>query len=1305
MISTPYMNNAGSNTSSTSNMRTTVIKKSLKILSWNIQAPSSFEGNKFDNESFQQTIKGHDFACLQEIRRDVHLTGYRSICNTRNDKKSGGVGILVKNSLIKGVELIKNTENSDFLICRLDKEFFNLTEDIFLLNSYVKPANSPSSNNFDNGKETIKIIEEAVNDLRQHGEVMLCGDFNARIGQKSGMINNDSTNFVPVPDDYIPDEFTPRFSQDDVINTYGTLFLNLVKHNQLTILNGRTLGDYLGNYTSIQKSGCSVIDYFAVSKGLKYRINYFKVLQFTEFSDHKPLSTELRCDSFSTKQFKSLKDSYKPAPCRFIFNDENKDSFFEAQNADASNNFIAELQSKIDHLSVDDSTDEISKRENEVKSINEKFTGHVRNMASDCFKQTKPLINSFKSNNPWFKWRERSAKREFRKATDATSNFPSSDFIRENFYFVKGCYKKVIKKSKNEFFSQLNSDIEEGKVLNWQSFKKLKQKKQDKTNFDSYDMDKFESFFNKLYSDDHKTVSNDQKSRFLNEADYINNNSPNHPEDLNSPITTYELNSAIASLKSGKASSIDMISNEIIKCLDRDHRSLLKNIFNICFKNGIYPWNGSVISPLHKKGSKSDPDNYRAIAVSSVIGKLFSTILLERLIKFRSTHCPDPHNQLGFTKKAQTYDHILTMKTITSKYKSLRKPVYAVFIDFKKAFDSVCRQALFLKLAKNGITGNFYNVLRNMYSNSYACIKLSGFLSNKFQTKKGTEQGHPLSPDLFKIFLSDLSPLLEIKNCPILSNVHVSHLLWADDLILLSLDQKSLQFQLDKLSQFCYKWGIEINELKTQVVIFGKKFNNGPIPEFLLNGEALKIVDSYCYLGVTLHQSGNVNVTQTDLKIKATRAFFGLKRVIMRSKLSFKALSTLFDSLIKPIVLYGAPIWAPCSLATKLIIDSFHSNSNSSQNFIKKIGGSLQEKLHLSFLKWALGVHRKASNIGVWGDTGRLPLVYQSIKLSLNYFKRLTSINTATFVSAAFREQKSMNLPWYRKMESLLKIDEIYSLDHVTAYRIIRNIKPTTTKHNHSSDSPTHTRSIKPLKSKKFRVNKIIQNITNNFRQHWKAQKSMSSKLAFYHSIKSEFNREPYLNLVKGFSRRYSTTKLRISAHDFQVEKGRYINLPRDQRICHWCKSNMGHNVIEDEPHVLYECELYSKHRSRLFSNMQKLPDIENNEVQTIHNDIQLNTNNFKSHLMAILSPNYSNYTQQQNDLTTNIHSAESLEFTYPSTAYASFQKRRSYAVNCVCTFIFNCFEERFKSNKTTGKQTTKTRNPNKIVINVIRNP
>ena len=75
---------------------------------------------------------------------------------------------------------------------------------------------------------------------------------------------------------------------------------------------------------------------------------------------------------------------------------------------------------------------------------------------------------------------------------------------------------------------------------------------------------------------------------------------------------------------------------------------------------------------------------------------------------------------------------------ITSKYKNLKVPVYSVFVDFHKAFDSVCREALFLKFAKLGITGKTFNVLKHMYENSTGQIKLSGFVSDKLDVKKGT---------------------------------------------------------------------------------------------------------------------------------------------------------------------------------------------------------------------------------------------------------------------------------------------------------------------------------------------------------------------------------------------------------------------------------------------------------------------------------------------------------------------------------------------------------------------------------------
>ena len=83
-----------------------------------------------------------------------------------------------------------------------------------------------------------------------------------------------------------------------------------------------------------------------------------------------------------------------------------------------------------------------------------------------------------------------------------------------------------------------------------------------------------------------------------------------------------------------------------------------------------------LITLLHKKGNRGDPNNYRAIAVGSNLGNIFSSILLDRLITFRSTYCPDTSNQLRFVKEAQTSFHVFTLNTCIEKYTKQKEPLY-----------------------------------------------------------------------------------------------------------------------------------------------------------------------------------------------------------------------------------------------------------------------------------------------------------------------------------------------------------------------------------------------------------------------------------------------------------------------------------------------------------------------------------------------------------------------------------------------------------------------------------------------------
>ena len=146
-------------------------------------------------------LQTQDIICLQETRRDVHLSGYRAECNNQKDNKYGGVAILVKNEYTEGIEFIKDNNFSDYLVCRIKKTFFQQEKDIFVVNVYVRPHNSSESRHTDKGREVLSKIEEIINDLKEKGEVILCGDLNARIAQETGMIKHDTNDFLPMPDD------------------------------------------------------------------------------------------------------------------------------------------------------------------------------------------------------------------------------------------------------------------------------------------------------------------------------------------------------------------------------------------------------------------------------------------------------------------------------------------------------------------------------------------------------------------------------------------------------------------------------------------------------------------------------------------------------------------------------------------------------------------------------------------------------------------------------------------------------------------------------------------------------------------------------------------------------------------------------------------------------------------------------------------------------------------------------------------------------------------------------------------------
>ena len=116
-----------------------------------------------------------------------------------------------------------------------------------------------------------------------------------------------------------------------------------------------------------------------------------------------------------------------------------------------------------------------------------------------------------------------------------------------------------------------------------------------------------------------------------------------------------------------------------------------------------------------------------------------------------------------------------------------------------------------------------------------------------------------------------------------------------------------------------------------------------------------------------------------------------------------------------------------------------------------------------------------------------------------------------------------------------------------------------------------------------------MSKLKSHFQDCWSQEKSSSIKLKlFYNSYKHSFSKEPYLDLVTNPAFRFTTTRLRISAHDLHIESGRYTKTPREDRLCKWCKLTMGEQQVETEEHFLFSCDLYATLRRKMISSLSK---------------------------------------------------------------------------------------------------------------------
>ena len=637
---------------------------------------------------------------------------------------------------------------------------------------------------------------------------------------------------------------------------------------------------------------------------------------------------------------------------------------------------------------------------------------------------------------------------------------------------------------------------------------------------------RWEDYFRKLYDD--KTSSSLPAVQPIN-ADISR---------LNAPFKLRELLDAIyKKLKNGKAAGLDRLTSEFIKASPEEVHKLILRLINQMYCKHIVPENKcqGYITPLHKEGPKDDPDNYRGICISSAITKLLSTMMNIRLNEFIEENLILNKEQIGFVTENRCPDHIFTLKAVVNKYvEDQKEKVYACFIDFRKAFDTVWHDGLFHKLRKLGIQGNFLETLRNIYKNTQCAIKIDNQLTQFFPCKKGVRQGDPLSPTLFNLFLNDLFTQLRNGNCdPVsLNNVdHINALAYADDIVLLSTSKEGLQRAINLTDKYCDMWRLKINKSKTKSMVFSrgnKKINT----TFHVNGAALENVKEFKYLGITVHKkSCSFTPTLNHFKVKATRALYALRSKINFTNLPIKVALKLYDAIIKPILLYGSEVWEPFLNQDNIKWD---------QNDI--------ERTYLRFLKQTLGVNRSATTTMVRGELNRHSLQEEILRRNINYAGYIQAKTGNPFVQQAFNYelQRTSTSTFFTTMDRYT--DKIY------------NIRQTFCPFANPYENITE------LTREEQRA--VTYEI---FHDIWKSQLTESTKADTYVQFKPNMKVEPYL-YHSNRKERVMMTKLRISDHKLMIEVGRHNKplTPRQDRKCFMCG-----DLVEDETHFMTQCRLY----------------------------------------------------------------------------------------------------------------------------------
>ena len=339
---------------------------------------------------------------------------------------------------------------------------------------------------------------------------------------------------------------------------------------------------------------------------------------------------------------------------------------------------------------------------------------------------------------------------------------------------------------------------------------------------------------NNVTIDDPNVITNKFNEFFTNVGPSLAKKIPNvHTDSLSfmngnyvdslylNPVTEEEIFKLIKDEKRDKACGFDNISINFVKDVAHHLLKPITCIFNCSLSTGIFPQDLKTarVIPLFKAGDPEVFSNYRPVSILPCFSKLLEKVFHNRLSEYVNVNKMLFNGQYGFRKNCSTTFALLDLMEDITKAIDDKKFTVGLFIDLKKAFDTIDHEILLKKLYFYGVRGTAYNWIESYLSSRFQYCCYNSVSSAKLPISCGVPQGSILGPLLFILYINDMANVSTLLKFIIFAddtNIFYSH----KSLVEI---QKVMNTELCKLSLWFKCSKLSLNVLKTNFIIFRTK--------------------------------------------------------------------------------------------------------------------------------------------------------------------------------------------------------------------------------------------------------------------------------------------------------------------------------------------------------------------------------------------------------------------------------------------------------------------------------------------------